>query len=193
MKSITILFNIVLIILSPLIYGQNSPLDLKIYQNNKEVIPTNQNIFILSKNAFTIQFEVKNLNGFLVGITQDEDVYQSAIGEGDLEVAWFSNTGMAEELFNKNYELLISNDAPSYWYYEAENDHRFDKTPTGNTSHWFGKRTVKNLYNVMTEKTVGIKKNTQPIYMFFYTTEYMDDDYKNQKINLIRCLEIIFK
>lgn len=192
MKSFSYLFNLIPILIGTFLLGQTNHLNIKILQNNKEIHPIDQNIYQLKKEEFTLQFEGININSFLIGITQDEDVYLSAIGEANLEVEWFHNTGMAEDLFNKNKEMFISNEAPSYWYFDSKNDHRFDKNPTGNLSNWQASRTVKYLYNLSTEKKIAVKNNLKPIYMFFYTAEYINDDYENPNINIIRCIELQF-
>ena len=42
------------------------------------------------------------------------------------ELSGFKNTGIAEELFNKDSVIYISFDSPNFWYYADDTDHRFN-------------------------------------------------------------------
>jgi len=146
-----------------------------ISQHNKVIKPVD-GIYSLQSDVFNFHFESKNLEGFLLGATIDEEVYRAAIGEADLEVNWFFESGMAEELLNPHHTLFISNDAPSYWYFADANDHRLNMGSYGHTGQWNGIRTVSNLYDVASEKYISMHEFKDKLYVFLYKPVY-DEDY----------------
>lgn len=130
----------------------------------------------LQRSPFTFQIKSNGVAGFLIGATGDEDVYQAALGNIDHEVAWFENTGMADEQFNSQKTLTLSNDAPSYWYFASSKDHRFDYNAKGNAKSWIANRTVDKIEILESNKLIAVRDLTQPIYIIFYQAEY-DEDY----------------
>ncbi len=127
--------------------------------------------FSLKKKPFQLLFHVKNNDAFLISFTQDADLYRSAIGKADLEVSWFENTGMAEGLFNEEKTILLSDEAPSYWYFTDLQDHRFDKHPQGRPVEWTATRTVTQVYQVESESAIPVKDLQKPLYFVIYQTE----------------------
>lgn len=169
-----------LLFTSVIVFGQN--LGVRIIQEGKAIVPQGDK-FILKNSSFTFQIKSKGIEGFLVGATRDKDVYESALGKADLEVAWFDNTGMADERFNENKILTISNDTPGYWYFTSIEDHRFDKNAEGNVKSWTANRTVEKLEFIEADQVISLANATEPFYVIFYLAEY-DDHYMliNKKI-----------
>lgn len=150
-------------------------LKVRVFQDNKEVVAENDT-YTLSKKTFAFQIESKGAEGFLVGATTDEDVYKSALGEADLEVAWFDNTGMAESLFNAEKRMFISNDAPSYWYFSSAKDHRMDPNPKGDATNWVGRRSIQGFDIIEEDRAISVKDLRKPLFLLFYAPTY-DADY----------------
>lgn len=166
--KLKILLNVfILLISTQILNAQNEKLTVKVVQFGKEIKAINS-VYKLKRDEFSLQFNVENTNDFLIGSTFDEDIYRSAKGEADLEVAWFGNTGMAEGIFNDDKQILVSNDAPSYWYFDNKNDHRFDKNPMGNSKKWTATRTINNFYDLNNDKQIEVKNCKESLYLVFY-------------------------
>lgn len=154
---------------------QAQKVEVNIVQDGKVIEATND-VFRLNPKTFSFQIRATGVEGFLIGVTADEDIYRSALGDADLEVMWFDETGMAESFFNGDKEVFVNDEAPSYWYFSSTKDHRFDLGANGNADSWQAFRTVKSFYFMNTEKTVSVSKMTKPLYFFFYLPVY-DESY----------------
>ncbi|MBL1407591.1 hypothetical protein [Sphingobacterium faecale] len=150
-------------------------LEVKIVQDGATVLPKDD-VYVLSPKTFSFEIKSAGVEGFLVGVTTDEYIYKSALGEADLEVMWFDETGMAESLFNADKEVFVNDEAPSYWYFTSTKDHRFDVEAKGNEKLWQATRTVNSFYFMDTQKTVAVRNMKRPVYLFFYTPTY-DESY----------------
>jgi hypothetical protein len=179
-KCLLLLYTV---LVSTLTFAQDVKFSLVVNQGGKKVHSEDQ-VYLLERKPFVLQMAARNVEGFLVGATFDRDVYMSAIGEGDLEVSWFVETGMAEGLFNVEQSILISNDAPSYWYYDKKDDHRFDRDTKGIPTDWIAVRTIKQFVDLLNEKTVQVEDYKDSIFLFIYKPEY-DDDYTMVSMDIL--------
>lgn len=162
--------------------AQHEKIEIQIKQGGNLVQPKNH-VYHLKSEAFSFEVASQNIDGFLIGATMDDDLYRSALGDADLEVAWFDNTGVADDMFNPDKEIIVSNDVASYWFYTNSKEHRFDKTPKGNAKSWVASRTISNL-NMLTDNTIlPISKMKKSLYVYFYHPIY-DEDYnlKDKKV-----------
>ncbi|MCB0777461.1 MAG: hypothetical protein KDB99_14205, partial [Chitinophagaceae bacterium] len=84
---------------------------------------------------------------------------------------------MAEEYFNKEKELLISDQGWSYWFYDPQLDwHRFNKKIVQiETGGLVGKKTIKQVYVVEKRKEVKVKELKKPLYLFFVAIKESDN------------------
>ena len=169
------LISIIIALVHFLSFAQHSNVTIQIVQNNQYIQPLNT-VYELESAPFSFVVKGNETEGFLVGATFDEDVYRSAMGEADLEVAWFEATGMAEELFNKKQKMFVSNDAPSYWYYTTVNDHRFDKGAKGDFQEWNAERTVATFDMIDVDKNMKVHKFKDSLFVYMYQPIY-DEDY----------------
>lgn len=149
-------------------------LQVAIKQDGKTIQAVN-GIYQLKKAPFVFEITSKDLEGFLIGATTDEQVYQSAVGPFNPEVSWFQNTGLAEEEYNISKELNLMDLAPSYWYYSDSMDHRFDRNPVGKINRWTAKRSVNSFFDVMINQSIDIKDFDGSVYLLMYAPEY--DEY----------------
>lgn len=179
--SLTLLFCL----LSCLFFAQ--ALKVVIKQDGKVIEPVND-VYELKKTAFLFEITSVNLEGFLIGATTDKDIYTAAAGPYNPEVPWFQNTGMAEELYNKDKELFLMDTAPSYWYYTDAKDHRFDKNPKGNLKQWTATRTITRFYDIMTDQAINLKDFDGNAYVFMYESIYNDEYDLTGKKNLFQAV-----
>lgn len=166
-----VLISTIFLLVQFLTFAQSAKINVQILQNNQYLSSVN-NVYELKSDEFSFVIEGEKSEGFLVGATFDEDVYRSAKGEADLEVAWFEATGMAEELFNKGKKMFVSNNAPSYWYFTDATDHRFDKKSKGNFDKWNAKRTIESFEVIELDKTIHVNKFKESLYIYMYQPIY---------------------
>ncbi|MBV8327433.1 hypothetical protein [Chryseobacterium sp.] len=177
--SVAILFCL----LSCMTFAQSIKVVIK--QNGKVIEPVND-VYDLKKSTFQFEITSANLEGFLVGATTDKDIYAGALGLFNAEVPWFQNTGMAEEMYNKDKELFLMDSAPSYWYYTDVKDHRFDKNPKGNAKQWIATRTITRFYDIMADYPINLKDFDGRVYILMYKPEYNSDYDLTGKKNLFQ-------
>lgn len=175
--NLAILFSFVSLI------GFAQSLKVVIKQNGKIIQPVN-NIYELKKSTFAFEITSTGLEGFLIGATTDESIYNAALGDYNPDVWWFQNTGMAEELYNADKELFLMDLAPSYWYYTDSKDHRFDKNPKGNLNQWKGTRTISKFYDIIAVEEIALKNFEGSVYMLMYNPIYNDEYDLVEKENL---------
>ncbi|TZF98500.1 hypothetical protein FW781_00810 (plasmid) [Chryseobacterium panacisoli] len=166
--SLTLLFCL----LSFITFAQS--LKVVIKQDGKVIEPVND-VYDLKKSTFQFEITSNNLEGFLVGATTNKDIYAGALGVLNTEVAWFQNTGMAEELYNKDKEMFLMDSAPSYWYYTDAKDHRFDKNPKGNAKQWTATRTITRFYDIMIDQPIDLKDFKDRVFILMYEPVYNDE------------------
>ncbi|PKF76018.1 hypothetical protein [Chryseobacterium sp. PMSZPI] len=166
--SLAVLFCLV----SCIAFAQSLKVIIK--QDGKVIEPIN-NVYELKKSTFLFEIAATNLEGFLIGTTTNEGIYSSAVALYNPEVAWFQNTGMAEELYNKDKEMFLMDQAPSYWYYTDIKDHRFDKNPKGNLKQWTATRTITRFYDIMVDQPINLKDFNENAYVLMYEPVYNDE------------------
>ncbi|MEJ5055670.1 hypothetical protein [Sphingobacterium sp. MYb382] len=166
--NLAILFSL----LSFMTFAQS--LDVVIKQDGKEIQPVN-NVYELAKTPFSFVISGVDIEGFLVGATTNEEVYEEAVAPFNPDVQWFQNTGMAEELFNPYKELYLMDQAPSFWYFVDAKDHRFDKNAKGDVNQWKGTRTITRLYDIIIDEAVALKDFEGSVYVLMYDPEYDED------------------
>ena len=183
MKKISLTF--LFCVLGCLAFAQS--LKVVIKQDGKVIEPVND-VYELKKSAFLFEITSVNLEGFLVGATSDKNIYTVAVGHYNPEVPWFQSTGMAEELYNKDKELFLMDQAPSYWYYTDAKDHRFDKNPKGNLKQWTAARTITRFYDIMADQAVSLKDFEGNAYVLMYEPVYNDEYDLTGKKNLFQAV-----
>ena len=135
-------------------------------QNGKSIVPVN-NVVTLDKSEFSLVFEFDAPKGLLINASFDKTTYQQAKqGESISTLQGFENTGMAEGLFNDSEEIFISDNAPSYWFYEDEERHRFNSTEK-KEGKIICKRIINNLYDIKSGENIKVEAAAQPLYLVF--------------------------
>ena len=177
MKKIILLTTGILIIL--LTSHSNKPkenphFNIEFYQDGHKV-DIIDNTLNLSKKEFDIQFELNQPMGILVATSYNNDAFERAKEGLSLdEIPILESTGMAEEENNKNKEILLSNESPSYWYYDNDKENRFNKI-NKNEGKIFATRTIKKINEIENEITRKIEEIDKPLYMVFTTYKYNKD------------------
>jgi len=94
---------------------------------NSEIIEPQNNTYRLRRAPFSIRLTFKQPDGLLIHTSLNDRTYIKAESAYPLnELPGFMNTSIAEELFNMESLIHVSESAPAYWYYTDETDHRFN-------------------------------------------------------------------
>lgn len=78
----------------------------------------------------------------------------------------FSQTAMAEAVFNPDKDIIINDNAPSYWYYDSATSHRFSEV-IATDSGYLCKRRIEVLSFVADKKQELIEGNMPALYLVF--------------------------
>ena len=80
----------------------------------------------IRRGKFSLVFKFKQPDSVMVNAYFHPETFNNAHGGLPLdELAGFKDTGITEELYNKNSALYVSYKSPNYWYYVDDKDHRF--------------------------------------------------------------------
>jgi len=98
-----------------------------VHQHDHEMEITDHTV-TLDKESFVLVFRFSQPMGVLVNASFDSKTYDMAMKGEDLEkLPGFEQTGMAEGLLNPDKEILLSDKAPCYWFYDNDEEHRFNE------------------------------------------------------------------
>lgn len=139
---------------------------ITIEQNGKQQ-KIEDNHILLQPGSFEIVIEMSEPMGILVNASFDDKTFKLASKNKHLDkLPGFEETGMAEGLLNTDKEILLSEKAPSYWFYDTEEENRFNsisKLENGIVC----KRTIENLFDTETSTGIKITDVSKPIYLVF--------------------------
>lgn len=139
---------------------------VRIEQNGKFIKPVN-GVYTLEKSKFNIVFEFSQPMGLLINGSFKKDTYkQASEGKPKSMLPGFQNTGMAEGLLNSDKELFISNDSPNYWFYDDNENNRFNYVEKLKDKIQC-KRTILNFYEPDTKNNIKIEDVKKPLYLVF--------------------------
>ena len=181
-----------LLLMPALAYSQNKQISIHIGQDKSVILDTYESQATFSKKSFKIQVLLENVAGVYCYASFSDSIYK--LGEQDAIPGFADLPGMAmaEEKFNDEKELMISDNGWSYWFYDpAINWHRFNKKIVllGN-GRLVATKSIKQLYIVNTKKEIKLKDNNSPLYLFFVAIGETDASGKPTKELLRRKIKI---
>ena len=145
----------------------------KIVQNGR-TIPVKGNSVLLNKETFQLVFTLKHEEGILVHASFNPYTFNklsSGVLVDDIEAL---GMGMAAGLYNPSESLVVEDSAPSYWFYDSEEEHRFDsymELIDGVECI----RTVSNLENIEDESLMSVKEVNRPLYLVIVSSVFEVD------------------
>jgi hypothetical protein len=165
-----------------------APFNISIVQGGVKV-PIINNEVILSKSSFDIVIDMPKPDGVLLNASTNKKTATLALkNKVQAKLPGFKETGMAEALLNSDKEIILAETAPSFWYYDNGNEHRFNsviKSDSGLKCI----RTVENLYDRKTKNTIKISDVQKKLYLVFIynksNTNYFDRVEEKREIVII--------
>ncbi|MFT3740914.1 MAG: hypothetical protein QM786_19360 [Breznakibacter sp.] len=147
----------------PMAHAQGKP-GFWIEQDGQRIV-VQHDVVTLQKDDFDLMFKISKGEAVLVNASlQPHSYHMAQRGEETTRIPGFESTGMAEGLFNPDLELFISNDSPSYWFYDNAKSHRFNSAEPAK-GKFICRRTVQTLYDVDGEKRINIRQLSAPLYL----------------------------
>ncbi len=152
-------------------FAQKEHYAIKIIQDSVH-LPDSNHVVLLEKRLFRIQVELQDMDGVYLFAAFKDSIYklnerQPIPGFKDLP-----SMSMAEEQFNPDQELIISDDGWAYWFFDPKVDwHRFDKEIRVSGKQVIAAKSVKQFYLSSSEKILPISEVVEPLYLFFISAK----------------------
>ncbi len=142
----------------------------------------------IRRTNFYLKFKFVQQDSILINASFQAETFNNAKEGLPLnELTGFKNTGIAEELFNKDSVIYLSFDSPNFWYYTDDSDHRFNNV-LQNENGYLCTREISGIVDLdgTGEKIDLIKIKEKEIFLVLIKSEW-NEDYtrmieKNRKI-----------
>jgi hypothetical protein len=128
----------------------------------------------IRRTKFSFKIKFLQPESLLVNASFKSETFNNAKeGLPLADLSGFKNTGIAEDLFNRESAIYLSKDSPNFWYYSDDLDHRFTsvlKTEDG----YICSRDVSCIIDLdgTGEKTDLIKIKEKAIYLVLIKIEW---------------------
>lgn len=151
-------------------FAQQKDVSVRLVQEDVVyTVDQGQDAITLQQKTFRVQVLLQHVKGVYVFASFNDSLFRLPAdkmvpGFADLPVMT-----MAEEQFNKEKELMVNDEGWSYWFYDpGMHWHRFNKKITLlDSGRIVGTKTIKQLYLAGDQKTIKLKENNRPLYLFF--------------------------
>jgi len=151
-------------------------IDISIEQGGSQVNIID-NTAEIRRTKFSIKFRLSQPDNILINASFLDETFNNA-GEGLPlnELSGFKNTGIAEELFNKDSVMYVSFNSPNFWYYADDSDHRFNNVLKSD-SGYLCTREITGIIDLDAdgERTDINKIKKNEIYLVIIKSEWNED------------------
>ncbi len=134
-------------------------------EQNGEKKNIENNTVVLGQGTFDIVFEFSEPMGLLVNASFSKKTFELASKNEHLDkLPGFEETGMAEGILNSEKEVFVSYNAPNYWYYDTDEQNRFNsvyRTVNGIVC----KRTIESFYDTDSKTRIKVTDAEKPLYL----------------------------
>lgn len=146
--------------------AQPRHVEVHVVQNGKAIREGDELEFTLQRGPFDLLFESDSAFAVLVNASFQSGTFMGALsGIPTKDLPGFLETGMAEKLFNEDRDVIIADSAPSYWYFDSKQDHRFNKVKR-KRGRLICTRTIESFYFRETAISGALKgARHQPLYL----------------------------
>lgn len=137
---------------------------LEVWQNNQHVAIAN-GVVHLAAAPFNLVFHLPVGEGVFVHAALDTTTFGPALrGAAFAALPGFEETAMAEALFNPDREVCMAGSAPSYWYFDHAQAHRFDLADIGD-GVCRCTRSIGQLWRREDRATIPVDDLSGPLYL----------------------------
>lgn len=181
MKKIFLTSSVSLLFLLNSFYltGQTEGVFSYTIEQNNSKIQTSGNVAKLKKEPFKIIITMSEPMGILINASFKPESYTLALKGASLsEIPGYTSTGMAEGINNPDKDMMICDDAPSYWFYDDDESNRFDLTYEQD-EQIVCERQIKKFFIVENQSDLKLADVTSDLYLVFLTT-YWNSDFSQQ-------------
>lgn len=137
-------------------------------------IEINDDTAQIRRTKFSIILKFPRPESILVNASFKSETFNKAReGLPINELLGFKNTGIPEDLFNRESVIYLSKDSPNFWYYADDSDHRFNTVLKSETGYQCT-REVSGIVDLdgSQEKTDLIKVRENTIYIVLIKVEW---------------------
>lgn len=178
MRSIIFATTILLVGICQLSFvtKEDPSFELHFMQDGKEV-PVNHGVVKLQKKPFAIEIEMSKKLGLMVSASFKSKMYKKAMKDEHIhELEIFNGKGLVEEKFNRDKNILISDEHPNYWFYSTDKANRFDKVVKDEYSPKVScTRTVTMFKVADTKEEIDVTEIAKEVYLIFMLTKVGDN------------------
>lgn len=192
-KSLVVLL---LLFVPAVFFAQQKDISIRVVQDDEaHQLNEVETRLVLKREGFKIQVLLSKVEGVYVFASFGDSVYRTSQAEPVPGFNHLPNMAMAEEEFNKNKEMIISDESWSYWFYDAKmNWHRFNKKLVFlDSGKVVGVKSIKQLYLSDEKVELKVKDIDKPLYLFFVAVAEEDEKGMPVKEFLRRKLKIEWK
>jgi len=162
-------------------------IDISIEQDGNDISIIDDTAEI-RRTKFSIKLRFPQPDSILINASFNSETFNNAKEGLPLdELSGFKNTGIAEELFNKDSVIYLSINSPNFWYYADDSDHRFNSI-LKSESGYLCTRDISGIVNLdgTGEKTDINRIKQKEIFLVIIKSDW-NEDYtkmieKNRKI-----------
>jgi hypothetical protein len=160
---------IIIFLLSGNTFKEKQYFRVGVTQNGKEE-PIVEHKITIAKDAFSLLLKFEEAKDVVVNASFEPISFdEAAKGTALEEIKGFHQSWLAESNLNPDRELQISDSAPSHWFFDNEEEHRFNTVKPGKNI-LLCERIIENFYltkpgEIGTVKVKNAKKNK--LYLVF--------------------------
>lgn len=147
-----------------------SSFSMKVLQGNlSHEISYLDTTLILKPEEFKFEFVLHSIEGVFSTISYQDNYYNTPLDTSLYEWEMIPFKVMAEEEFNIDKDMVVSDDGFCYWFYEEDKDwYRMDKSIEIQKKSIKASYTVNQIYDREKSDYLSLNKINQPIYLVFF-------------------------
>ena len=150
--------------------AQKGTFEISIVQDGNTINPAFTGDVVLNKSPFKISVRLTKLEGVYLYAAFKDSIYKISNNDSIPGFDILPSMVMAENEFNPNQEMIISNEGWVYWYYDPkEESYRFDKGIFKEGDIVTGTKTIRQFYDFASGKEIQVKDVADPLYLFFFS------------------------
>lgn len=161
--------------------AQVKDLTIRVVQDETSFSLTSfENTIRLKRKGFKIQFLLSRVEGVYIFASFNDSLNKITATTPVPGFANLPDKVMTEDEYNKNKDLMLSDEGWSYWFYDPELSwHRFNKKLVElDSGRLVAVRSIKQLFLVERKEEIKLKDVKQSLYLFFVVPATVDGDGK---------------